>query len=161
MHLYGWLVPHLPGLPVSYLALPAVSAYIPSHGYVWRCWVAREQMVVNNLWELAPPEPPTADELREETQRQAAKKARRPARSRAVCACSGRQSFRWAAPGRGWSVPACLRGPCLHDGLQAARPPRPLTPARGRRPPRRTTSARPRRPGPRPPTMTLTLTPAR
>jgi hypothetical protein len=35
-------------------------------------------MVVNNLWELAPPEPPTADELREEAQRQAAKKVRRP-----------------------------------------------------------------------------------
>jgi len=44
-----------------------------------------------------------------------------------------------------------LPAACAHDGLQAARPPRPLTPARGRRPPRRTTSARPRRPGPRPP----------
>ena len=49
---------------------------IPGLPSVPGCWAV--QMIVNNLWQLAPPEPPTPQEEAEEARRQQALKVRLP-----------------------------------------------------------------------------------
>ena len=66
------------------------------------------QMIVNNLWQLAPPEPPTPQEEAEEARRQQALKVRLPCASSCLRVCwNALYLLLWFA----------LEQPCLYRGL--------------------------------------------